>query len=96
MHALIARVELHVPAAQSLKAKRSSIVSLVRLIDQLHGVGCSEVDHHDLWQRSTLGVCVVAGTVGQVEKVMDSVERLVWSRSELEVIDVHRSWWEDE
>ena len=96
MHVLIARIELHIPAAQSLKTKRSSVASLTRLIDQLHGVACAEVDHQELWQRAALGVSVVAGTVGQVEKLMDSVDRLVWSRSEIEVLDIHRSWWEND
>ncbi|MDH3303402.1 MAG: DUF503 domain-containing protein [Acidimicrobiia bacterium] len=96
MHVLVASIELHVPAARSLKAKRSVVLSLVRLIDQIHGVACAEVDHQNLWQRSALGVSVVGGTVGQVTNVMDAVERLVWSRTEVEVLDIHRSWWEDE
>lgn len=96
MHVLVATIELHIPAARSLKAKRSTVLSLVRVVDQIHGVACAEVEHQNLWQRSSLGVSVVGGTVGQVTKVMDSVERLVWSRAEVEVLDIHRSWWEDE
>ncbi|MDH3293408.1 MAG: DUF503 domain-containing protein [Acidimicrobiia bacterium] len=92
----MSRVELHLPASRSLKAKRSVVGSLVRRIDQMHGAGCAEVDHQDLWQRSALGVTTVAATVGQVEKLMDSIERLIWSRSEVEVLDIRRSWWEDE
>ncbi len=96
MHVLVATIELHVPAARSLKAKRSVVLSLVRLIDQMHGVACAEVDHQNLWQRAVLGVSAVGGTVGQVTNVMDAVERLVWSRAEVEVLDIHRSWWEEE
>jgi len=92
----VAHIDLHLPASQSLKAKRSVVASLIRLIDQIHGVGCAEVDHLDRWQRAGLGVTVVAGSVKQVDSVMDSVERLVWSRTEVEVIDIHRSWWEDQ
>jgi uncharacterized protein YlxP (DUF503 family) len=96
MHVLIARIEVHIPAARSLKAKRSVVTSLIRQLDQLHGVACAEVDHQALWQRAGLGVGVVAGTVGQASKLMDSVERMVWSRTEIEVLDIHRSWWEDD
>lgn len=95
MHVLVAHIELHIPASQSLKAKRSVVSSLTRMIDQMHGVGCAEVDHIEVWQRSALGVSVVGGTVGHVEQVMDAVERLVWSRPEIDVLDIHRSWWED-
>ena len=96
MHILVARFELHIPTAQSLKAKRSVVSSLVRLIDQMHGVGCAEVDHQHLWQRTALGVTAVSGSVNQVENLMDSAERLVWSRPGVEVLDIHRSWWEDD
>lgn len=96
MHVLVATIELHVPAARSLKAKRSVVLSLVRLIDQMHGVACAEVDHQNLWQRAALGVSAVGGTVGQVTNVMDAVERLVWSRAEVEVLEIQRSWWEEE
>ena len=96
MHVLVAAIELHIPAARSLKAKRSVVLSVVRLIDQMHGVACAEVDHQSLWQRAAIGVSVVGGSVGQVTNVMDAVERLVWSRAEVEVLDIHRSWWEDE
>lgn len=96
MHVLIARIDLHIPAARSLKAKRSVVLSLVRLIDQMHGVACAEVAHQDLWQRSVIGVSVVGGTVGQITNVMHAVERLIWSRTEVEVLDIHRSWWEDD
>ncbi len=96
MLVLVARVELRVPAARSLKAKRSSVSSVIRLIDQMHGVACAEVDHQDLWQRCALGVSAVGGSVGHVESLLDAVERLLWSRPDIEVLDIRRSWWEDE
>lgn len=62
----------------------------------MHGVAASEVDHLDVWQRALLGVAVVGGGVSHVESVMDGVERYVWSRPEIEVLDIGRSWWEDD
>ncbi len=62
----------------------------------MHGVAASEVDHLEVWQRALLGVAVVGGSVGHVESVMDGVERYVWSRPEIEVLDFDRSWWEDD
>ncbi len=95
MHVLILSIEIHIPAAQSLKSKRSVVLSLVRQLDQMHGVGAAEVDHLDVWQRSTIGVTVVGGDVGHVESVADAVDRLVWSKPELEVITIDRSWWDN-
>lgn len=94
MHVLVAEIELHVPSAQSLKAKRSVVTSIVRNLDQLHGVGAAEVDHQDLWQRTTIGVSAVGSSPAHIESVMDQVERYIWSRTEVEVLDIERSWWE--
>ena len=94
MHVLVAEIELHVRSAQSLKEKRSVITSIVRNLDQLHGVAAAEVDHVELWQRAGLGVAAVGGSPGQVEAVMDSVERYVWSRTEIDVVQFETSWWE--
>jgi len=94
MHVLVAEIELHVRSAQSLKEKRSVVTSIVRNLDQMHGVAAAEVDHLDLWQRSGLGVTVVAGSPGQAEDLMDAAERHVWSRTEIDVLRFDRSWWE--
>ncbi len=95
MHVLVLGVEIHIPAAQSLKSKRSVVLSLVRQLDQLHGVAAAEVDHLEVWQRSTIGVSIVGGEVSHVQSVADSVDRLVWSQPEVEVINVDRSWWDN-
>jgi uncharacterized protein YlxP (DUF503 family) len=96
MHVLVASIDLHLPEAQSLKAKRSVILSIVRHLDQMHGVGAAEVDHLDVWQRAGLGVSVVGESVGHVSAVMDTVERHVWSRPEVEVLAFEQSWWEND
>lgn len=95
MHVLTLRAEIHLPSASSLKAKRSVLLSMVRHLDQLPGVAAAEVDHHDVWQRAAIGVAVVGNSVGHVEQMMDSIERYVWSRTEIDVVDLTRSWWEE-
>ena len=95
MHVLILRAELHLPSASSLKAKRSVLLSIVRHLDQRPGVAAAEVDHMDSWQRTAIGVAVVGNTVQHVEQTMDSIERYVWSRPEIDVLELTRSWWEE-
>ncbi|MEW5984492.1 MAG: DUF503 domain-containing protein [Acidobacteriota bacterium] len=52
-------VELFLPGARSLKDKR---MVLRRVKDRLarFNVAIAEVDHHDLWQRASLGIVTVA------------------------------------
>ena len=96
MHVLIARIDIHLPTATSLKEKRSVVTSIVRHLDQLHGVAAAEVGHLDRWQRALIGAAAVGGQVGHVQSTIDRVERYVWSRPEIEVLEIQRSWWEEQ
>ena len=73
----IVRIELHIPAAQSLKDKRQVVRSLKDRIRERTRAAVAEVDHQDLWQRAALGVAVVAADGGQVHELLQSVRRLV-------------------
>jgi len=85
-------IEIHLPAARSLKAKRSVVRHLVEASRQRFGVSASEVAHHDRWQRAGLGFSVVAPSAAQAERLLDQVERFVWSHPEIDVISVERHW----
>jgi len=64
------------------------------LVDACHsrfGVAAAEVGFQDQWQRSELGFAAVSGTPGQVESVLDSVERYVWSHPDVEVVGSSRA-----
>ncbi len=92
MEVLLLSVELHIPQARSLKAKRSVVLSAVRTLDNWKGVGVAEVGHLDTWQRSRLGVAIVGGSVSHLTEVADAVERYLWSLPGAEVIDIERTW----
>ena len=83
----IVRIELHLPAAASLKDKRSVVRSLKERIRERVHAAVAEVDHQDLWQRAALGVAVVSGEHRQVEEMLQSVRRLVESAHGAELLD---------
>jgi hypothetical protein len=85
-------VELFLPGAGSLKAKR---MVLRRVKDRLakFNVAVSEVEHHDLWQRAGLGIVTVSTARAHAEQelaaVADEIERLepgAITRSEIEFL----------
>ena len=79
------RVELHVPGASSLKAKRQVIKSLKDRIRNRFNVSVAEVDQHDKWQRATLGVAM-AGTDGAyVSGGLDEVMKFLRGQPAVEV-----------
>lgn len=51
-------------------------------------VAVSEVDHQDAWQRSAIGVAVVAPQVSHLEEVIEAVKRAVHGDPTIEVISI--------
>lgn len=85
-------IEIHIPTSGSLKAKRSVVRHLIEAARQRFGVSASEVAHHDRWQRAALGFSVVAPSASHAQKLLEQVERFVWSHPEINVISIERHW----
>ncbi|NQU09968.1 DUF503 domain-containing protein [bacterium] len=56
----ILQLDLGIPGADSLKAKRTVLRSLKDRVRQKFNVSIAEVDDNDQWQRGALAVVVVA------------------------------------
>jgi uncharacterized protein YlxP (DUF503 family) len=85
-------IDLHVPQARSLKAKRAVVRPILEGLRHRFAVAAAEVDHHDQWQRAGLAVAAVGATAGHVTDVLDAAERFVWSRPDVEVLSMERHW----
>ncbi len=68
-------LELHIEAAHSLKEKRHVVKSLKERLRGKFNVAVSEIDYHDVWQRSLIAAVTVSGDRGHAEQVLQSVER---------------------
>jgi uncharacterized protein len=86
--AALVTVELHVPAAGGLKAKRAVLKSLIAALRNDLNVSVAEVDHHDLWQRATLGVAIAAGSEVGARKVAQQVEKIVYREPRVDVVRI--------
>jgi uncharacterized protein YlxP (DUF503 family) len=80
-------LELHIPASNSLKAKRSVLNSVKERIKGRFGASVAEVDNLDLWQRATIGVAIVSGEKGTVENILASVVRMVEADGRVNLLD---------
>lgn len=85
------RVDLHIPAAQSLKEKRAALRPVVAGIRKLGSYSVAEVANQDFWQRATLGVATVARDGKALEMQIDALHRYLDACLEVEVVDVRRS-----
>jgi len=85
------RFDLRIPGCGSLKEKRHVLKALTAGLRAKFNVSVAEVDHHDLWQRATIGVSAVAGESYHARRVMHEVERFVERWSQVEVIETELS-----
>ncbi len=82
------RVEIHLPTPQSLKEKRGVLRPVIEGMRRLGSYSVAEVDHHDDWQRATVGVAVVTPDGRGLDMQISKLRRYLDSRFEIEVIDV--------
>ena len=76
-------LELHIPDAQSLKDKRQVLRSLKDKLRREFNVAVAEMEHHDTWQRSVVGVVTISNEEKHVaevlQKVLDEADRILGS-----------------
>jgi len=82
------RLEFHIPASASLKEKRFVVRSLTDRLRRRLNVAVSEVDHHDLWQRATLGVVAVSNEAAVVHSILSHAQDLVEREPRIALLDV--------
>jgi uncharacterized protein YlxP (DUF503 family) len=75
--------------SRTLKTKRSYVRPIVAALRKFE-VSAAEVGALDLYGRAEIGVAVVAADTAHVAEVLDSCERLVVGRPEIELLSVRR------
>jgi uncharacterized protein YlxP (DUF503 family) len=86
MFVAVARLELHLPEAGSLKEKRAVIQSLTTRLRNQFRVAVAEVDHLDSHHVGVLGVAALSNAEGHAREVLASCVRYVESsRPDLEI-----------
>ncbi len=75
--------------SRSLKAKRSYVRPIVAALRRLE-ISVAEVGALDLHRRAEIGVAVVAAEPRHVQTILDSCEKLMAGRPEVELLSVHR------
>lgn len=94
MHVLALEVQLRIPDSRSLKDRRQVVRSILAVARDRFHVSAAEVGGQDTWQRVTLGFAVVASEARIAEATIDEIERYLWSRPEVEVVDTEATWLE--
>jgi uncharacterized protein YlxP (DUF503 family) len=85
----MAKLRLRLPENHSLKGKRKVIKSICEKVRHRFNVSVAEIDSHDLWQASEIGLSVVGNERGYVNSKLDKAINFVEDLHLAEIIDVH-------
>lgn len=82
----VARVELHLPACQSLKEKRSIVKSLIARLHNKFHVSAAEVAYLEQWQRTELVIAAVANEYAFLQRQLAQVIQMIETVPRVELI----------
>ncbi|MBQ26640.1 MAG: hypothetical protein CMH81_00645 [Nitrospiraceae bacterium] len=78
--------------SHSLKDKRRVLMQLRDKITRKFNVSMAEIDHHNLWQKTTLGIACLANEQRHVNQVLDQVMNAIYRLPFLEVVDCRKEF----
>jgi len=90
------QLDLLLGDVHSLKEKRSVVRPLVAELKKRFSVSAAETGHLDLHRRAEVGVAVVAADPAHCRDVLESCERLVADRPEVELLSARPRLLNDE
>lgn len=85
-HVGILTVDLHLPEGHSLKSKRRELLRVKNALARRLSCSVAEVDHHDLWQRARLTLCLVDRTASGAGGRLDDAARMLHSDPAFQVV----------
>jgi len=66
-------LEIYLPYAHSLKEKRKTIVSLKDRVKKKYNVAFAELDYHDKWQRSKIGMVTLNNRKTMIDAIFQKI-----------------------
>jgi len=81
-------IELHIPGCRSLKEKRFVVKSLRDKLRSRFNISVAEVDHQDLWQRSTIAIAAVNSSGAYVNGLLEKVLDVIGNERRVIILDV--------
>lgn len=81
---LYAEIECMLYEGDSLKQKRSVLKQIINKLRRTFNISVSELDYHDVWQRTKLGIAIVTTDYIHAERVIHQVLDVLDANPELE------------
>lgn len=82
----VLKIELLIENSRSLKDKRTVVKGITQKVrNKFKNVSISEVDSNDLWQRATLGVCLITNEGPFANSILDQILDFIKTISECRI-----------
>ncbi len=78
---------LHIPGADSLKAKRSRLKPLLARLGREFNISVAEIGHHDRWGEALLGCVTLSNQSGHAQRSLQQVA--AWVERHWPDVEVH-------
>ncbi|MEH7440912.1 DUF503 family protein [Bacillus sp. JJ1122] len=88
----LAACECIIYDAHSLKEKRAVLQRIISRLKQKYNVSVSEVDHQDVWQRTTIAVAAVSSSKVATERELQNAIKMIDSFPEIERTITEIEW----
>ncbi|MCK5832295.1 DUF503 domain-containing protein [bacterium] len=85
-------LEIIIKSSHSLKEKRQVIRRIKDIIKSKFNVSFAEIDFHDKWQRSKLGLVTIAMKRIDVDKRLDNIQDFIERDDRVTILDVEREY----
>lgn len=73
MHIATLTIKLHLEGVTSLKEKRRILKSILTRLPRHFNVATAELDHHDVWQSSIIGIVTIGNDAAYLHSVLEKV-----------------------
>ena len=83
----VCQFECLFPDSSSLKEKRIILNSIKARIRNKFNVSIAEVDYHDLWQRSVIGISMISNEKKPISQAFNKIFEYLDNQDRLEIID---------
>ncbi len=88
MSAVVCEIELFIPGAASLKAKRHVVKSIIGRIKSRCNASAAETGYQDSWQRSIITAAIAGAEHVILQKQIELIRQIVYDNAEAELVDI--------
>lgn len=78
-------IDMRIVGVQSLKQKRSILLSVIKRTHNKFNAAIAEVGNQDLWQSSKIGIAVISSSSNHVDQQLQAIIRFIESEPRIEV-----------